>query len=144
MADSDVKLGERVLDRRMVLSPGDPVFDPRFRPSIETAIPWLLSYRGSWLVPYASVSFDHHSGIEEQNLYRCLFGRDSLIIADFLGSRVPGLNLGVICALAENQGDTFNSQSEEERGRIPHEVRDKKDARAIEISQSEGWKFPYY
>lgn len=144
MADSDVKLGERVIDRRMILSPGDPVFDPRFRPSIETAIPWLLSYRDSWLVPYASVPFDHHKGVGEQNLFRCLFGRDALIIADFLGSRVPGLNQGVIGALAENQGESFNSQSEEERGRIPHEVRDQSDLRAIEISETNGWKFPYY
>lgn len=144
MADSDVKVGERIRARRLILSPGDPVFDPRFRPPLETVIPWLLSYRGPWLVPYASVAFDHHRGLEEQNLYRCLFGRDSLIIADFLGSRVPGLRRGVICALAEHQGQEFNSKSEEEPGRIAHEVREPTDPRAIEIMNSEGWKFPYY
>jgi glycogen debranching enzyme len=144
MADSDVKTGEEILERRLILSPGDPVFDPRFRPSLETVIPWLLSYRNTWLVPYASVAFDHHRGVEEQNLFRCLFGRDSLIIADFLGSRVPGLRRGVICALADYQGKAFDAMSEEEPGRIPHEVRDENDDRAIEISAREGWKFPYY
>lgn len=144
MADSDLKVGERVLDRRVILTPGDPVFDPRFRPVVETAIPWLMSYRGAWLVPYASVSFDHHSGLKEQNLFRSLFGRDSLIIADFLGGRVPGLRYGVICALAELQGEIFDSVNEEEPGRIAHEVREVNDPRGIEIMEAEGWKFPYY
>ena len=133
-----------MLDRRLILTPGDPVFDPRFRPPLETAIPWILSYRNSWLVPYAAVAFDHHRGVQEQNLFRCLFGRDSLIFADFLGSRVPGLRQGVLSALAEHQGEAFDARSEEERGRIPHEVRDATDGRAIALSAGEGWKFPYY
>lgn len=144
VSDADIKGGEKVISRRLILSPSDPVFDPRFRPPIETAIPWLLAYRGSWLIPYASVAFDHHRGLGEQNLYRCLFGRDSLVIADFLGARVPGLRRGVICALAEAQGSAFNNQSEEEPGRIAHEVRDPGDERAREIMETEGWSFPYF
>ncbi len=144
MPDTDVKSGERVISRRLILSPSDPVFDPRFRPPLETAIPWILAYRGPWLIPYASIPFDHHRGVDEQNLYRCLFGRDSLIIADFLGARVSGLRRGVIAALAEAQGEKFNPQSEEEPGRIPHEVRDAGDERAQEIMALEGWSFPYY
>jgi glycogen debranching enzyme len=96
------------------------------------------------LIPYASIPFDHHRGVGEQNLFRCLFGRDSLVIADFLGARVPGLRRGVICALAEAQGTQFDSRSEEEPGRIPHEVRDAGDVRAREIMETEGWFFPYY
>ena len=144
MPDTDIKVGERILSRRLILSPSDPVFDPRFRPPLETVIPWILAYRGPWLIPYASIPFDHHRGVGEQNLFRCLFGRDSLIIADFLGARVPGLRRGVICALGEAQGETFNSQSEEEPGRIAHEIRDSGDVRAREIMETEGWAFPYY
>ena len=144
MPDVDIKVGEHVISRRLILSPSDPVFDPRFRPPLETVIPWILAYRGPWLIPYASVPFDHHRGVGEQNLFRCLFGRDSLIIADFLGARVPGLRRGVIAALGEAQGENFNSKSEEEPGRIPHEVRDAGDERAREIMETEGWSFPYY
>ena len=103
MPDKDIKVGENVISRRLILSPSDPVFDPRFRPPLDTAIPWILAYRGPWLIPYASVPFDHHRGVGEQNLFRCLFGRDSLIIADFLGARVPGLRRGVFAALGEAQ-----------------------------------------
>lgn len=144
MPDTDIKVGEHILSRRLILSPSDPVFDPRFRPPLETVIPWILAYRGPWLIPYASIPFDHHRGVGEQNLFRCLFGRDSLIIADFLGARVPGLRRGVICALGEAQGENFDSKSEEEPGRIPHEVRDSGDERARAIMETEGWSFPYY
>ena len=144
VSDIDIKSGEVVISRRLILSPSDPVFDPRFRPPLDTVIPWTLAYRGPWLIPYASIPFDHHRGIGEQTLFRCLFGRDSLIIADFLGARVPGLRRGVICALGEAQGENFVSQSEEEPGRIPHEVRDAGDERAREIMEKEGWSFPYY
>lgn len=144
MADTDIKDGERVNSRRLILSPSDPVFDPRFRPPLEVVIPWILSYRGPWLIPYASVPFDHHRGVGEQNLFRCLFGRDSLVIADFLGARVPGLRRGVICALGEAQGENFVAQSEEEPGRIAHEIRDPGDERAREIMAREGWSFPYF
>lgn len=144
MANTDIKVGERVNSRRLILSPSDPVFDPRFRPPLEVVIPWILSYRGPWLIPYASVPFDHHRGVGEQNLFRCLFGRDSLVIADFLGARVPGLRRGVICALGEAQGENFVVQSEEEPGRIAHEIRDPGDERAREIMEREGWAFPYF
>ena len=83
VSDTDIKNGECVISRRLILSPSDPVFDPRFRPPLETVIPWTLAYRGPWLIPYASIPFDHHRGVGEQNLFRCLFGRDSLIIADY-------------------------------------------------------------
>lgn len=144
MSDPDIKSGDRVVLRRSILSPSDPVFDPRFRPPLETVISWTLAYRGSWLIPYASIPFDHHRGVREQNLFRCLFGRDSLIIAEFLGARVPGLRRGVICALGETQGENFVLQSEEEPGRIAHEVRDLNDEGAREILEKEGWSFPYF
>lgn len=144
MPDVDIRSGERVISRRSILSPSDPVFDPRFRPPLKTTINWLMTYYGSWLIPYASVPFDHHRGINEQNLYKCLFGRDSLVIADLLGMRVQGLRRGVICALAEAQGEEINFLSESEVGRIAHEVRDVNDRRAIEITEENGWQFPYY
>lgn len=144
MPDTDIKAGERVISRRLILSPSDPVFDPRFRPPLETVIPWLLAHRGSWIIPYASIPFDHHRGVGEQKLFSCLFGRDSLIIADFLGTRVQGIRRGVICALGEAQGEDFNLLSEEEPGRIAHEIRDSGDERAREIIASEGWAFPYF
>ena len=57
---------------------------------------------------------------------------------------MPGLRRGVIGALGEAQGENFNRKSEEEPGRIPHEVRDVGDERAREIMETGGWSFPYY
>ncbi len=55
--------------------------------------------------------------------YMTLFGRDALISAYMALPIDPSLALGVLQALAELQGDSLDSTSEEEPGRIMHETR---------------------
>lgn len=141
---ADVFLGERVLSAEEVLSPDDPVFDSSKRPDIETALRLSSGTVGQWEVPFASGTFDHHANIPEQGLFRCLFGRDSLIISSLLRHRETSLQTNTVCALAEHQGAVNNPASEEESGRIPHEVRNVNDPQAQKISIESGWQFPYY
>jgi glycogen debranching enzyme len=46
--------------------------------------------------------------------------------------------------LASFQGKVIDPISEEEPGRIPHEVRESNDPVAIKLTKQGGWKFPYY
>jgi glycogen debranching enzyme len=52
--------------------------------------------------------------------------------------------MNVISALALDQGKVFDSQSEEEPGRIAHEVRTMDDPVAKQLSEHGDWKFPYF
>ena len=144
MPNSDIKPGERVVSDIRILQTDDPVFDPSTRPSIEVAVNMILGYQNGYQIPYAAVALQHHKNIPEQNLFRCLFGRDSLLISNLLRSRVPDLEFNVVKALGLVQGKNFDNLSEEEPGRIAHEVRDPDDVRAIELASSANWRFPYY
>ena len=42
VSDIDIKSGEVVISRRLILSPSDPVFDPRFRPPRTLAYPLFI------------------------------------------------------------------------------------------------------
>jgi glycogen debranching enzyme len=66
------------------------------------------------------------------------------LISDLLHGARPGLRLNVLCALASFQGGKFDPSSEEEPGRIPHEVREGDDPVAIKLAEQGGWKFPYF
>ncbi len=144
MPDSHVKLGEKVILDHVVLAPNDPIFDPKERPPIDVAIGMILGYQNGYEIPFAAVPFGHHAGIPEQNLFRCLFGRDSLVISSLLRQRVPGLEINVIKALGTVQGIKFDELSEEEPGRIPHEIREIGDKRAKELEIDGNWRFPYF
>jgi glycogen debranching enzyme len=141
---ADMLAGEEVLLAEEVLAPDDKVFDPSQRPDVESALRFSSGIVGQWKVPFASGTFDHHENVPEQGLFRCLFGRDSLIISSLLQSKDPSLQLNTVCALAASQGDSVNAASEEEPGRIPHEVRDVNDPQAKKITAESGWLFPYY
>jgi glycogen debranching enzyme len=67
-----------------------------------------------------------------------------LVISDLLFDVKPHLRLNVISALALDQGKVFDSQSEEEPGRIAHEVRTMDDPVAKQLSEHGDWKFPYF
>ena len=144
MPDSDLKLGEKVVVDQMVLEPNDPIFQPEERPPLDQAIRMILGFQNGYEIPYAAVPFGHHAGIPEQNLFRCLFGRDSLVISSLLRERIPNLEANVCKALGVVQGTKFEALSEEEPGRIPHEIREIGDKRAIELEKSGNWRFPYY
>ena len=144
MVNADVKDGEKVISVAEILRKSDPVFDPGNRPSLSVAIDLLLGQQNGYLVPFASVRLAHHADIPELNLFRCLFGRDALLITDLLGSIKPELVVNVLLALASVQGAKFDALSEEEPGRIPHEVRELNDPVAVHLMREGNWKFPYY
>jgi glycogen debranching enzyme len=141
---ADMLSGEEVLLAEEVLRVDDKVFDSSQRPDIETALRLSSGVVGQWKVPFASGTFEHHENVPEQGLFRCLFGRDSLIISSLLHSKDPSLQVNTVCALAASQGESVNPDSEEEPGRIPHEVRDINDPQARKIAAESGWQFPYY
>lgn len=80
----------------------------------------------------------------ELHLYEALFGRDALVVADLVGDRYPRLAEATVRRLAELQATEFDQASDAEPGRIPHEVRHPEDPRARQITQSNGWGWPYY
>ncbi len=141
---SDLKVGEIIIQEREIFSKDDPIFDPRKRPTLDVAIGMIIREQENFDIPVAAVALAHHTNIPEQNLFRCLFGRDALLIADLLRDRRPELRLNVISALARVQGVKFDPLSEEEPGRIAHEVRSTDDVRGQELVTAAHWKFPYY
>ncbi len=141
---ADLLPGDEVILAEEILQPNDPVFDPKLRPDIETALSLSSGEVSGWVVPFASGTFEHHKDVAEQKLFRCLFGRDSLVISSFLKQQNPLLQLNTVCALGSFQGETFNAASEEEPGRIAHEVRDLDDPQVARIAAESGWEFPYY
>jgi glycogen debranching enzyme len=141
---ADIKTWERVVSDIQILPPNDPVFDASTRPSVEAAIQMIIGQQNGYQIPFAAVALNHHTLIPEQNLFRCLFGRDSLLIANLLGNRLPDLESNVVKALGSVQGARYEDLSEEEPGRIAHEVRDEEDERARILRTEGNWRFPYY
>lgn len=78
------------------------------------------------------------------SLFEVLFGRDSLTCARILLPWYPGLARRTVLALAALQGNRDDVQSEEQPGRIAHEVRDPNDPIARAITADAGWSWPYY
>ncbi len=81
---------------------------------------------------------------EHLRLYEVVFGRDSLRVAIELISSYPELARTTTLRLAELQGTTYNTEREEEPGRIVHEARNENDPIARELSKRLGWGWPYY
>ena len=144
LTEADLKPGETVVSEVEILKVDDVVFNALSRTPVESAITLILGTQGGYKIPFAAVPLLHHQDIAEQNLFRCLFGRDSLLFSDLLQTQHPEIQENVVMALASVQGTKIDLMSEEEPGRIPHEVRELDDPRAIEISASGHWKFPYY
>jgi len=136
--------GEVIVNERRVLEDDDPIFDPTQRPDLDIAINMIIGTQGGFHIPFASVTIDRHKSLPGQNLFECLFGRDSLLVADLLRFKRPELRLEVVKALASVQGEKFDPLSEEEPGRMAHEVREVDDPVAQKISAEAKWKFPYY
>ena len=140
----ELKASETTVNYEVILQENDPALNFANRPPIDDAITMILGTTHGYEVPFAAVPLKEHEGIPEQNLYNCLFGRDSLIISDLLFAVKPHLRLNVISALALNQGKVFDSKSEEEPGRIAHEVRSVDDPVAEKLATEGEWKFPYF
>jgi glycogen debranching enzyme len=139
-----LKVSEETVNYEVILQEDDPALNHSNRPPINYAITMILGTAHGYEVPFAAVPLKEHEGMPEQNLYNCLFGRDSLIISDLLFAVKPHLRLNVISALALNQGKVFDAKSEEEPGRIAHEVRSTDDPVAQKLAAEGEWKFPYF
>jgi len=139
-----LKAGEKTVNYEVILQENDPALDPANRPPINEAIDLILGHTNGYEVPFAAVPLKEHAELPEQNLYSCLFGRDSLVISDLLFDVKPHLRMNVISALALNQGKVFDAKSEEEPGRIAHEVRTIDDPVAKKLASDGDWKFPYF
>ena len=144
MPNSDIKTGEHIVSDLVVLLPSDPIFNLETRPPLDSAIKMILGKQNGYDIPFAAVSFSHHARIPEQNLFHCLFGRDSLLISNLLSRRLPSLQSNVVKALGVVQGSKFENLSEEEPGRIPHEDREGGDERGAQLMKDSSWHFPYY
>ena len=140
----ELKAGETTVNYQIILQENDPALNPANRPPINEAIDLILGHANGYEVPFAAVPLKEHAELPEQNLYSCLFGRDSLVISDLLFDVKPHLRMNVIRALALDQGSGFDSKSEEEPGRIAHEVRTMDDPVAQKLAHEGDWKFPYY
>lgn len=77
-------------------------------------------------------------------LYEAIFGRDALRVAIDSMSSYPELARTTVLKLASLQGVEYNTEREEEPGRIAHEVRDANDTEAIRLTAEQGWGWPYY
>lgn len=142
--DSDILAGEELQSIEETLSLNDSCLNPTGRPTPLEALDLLKGKVGPWEVPFASARFKHHLQDQSQGLFNCLFGRDSLVIASFLKEHNVSMQENVMFALSQYQGKEQNLVSEEEHGRIPHEVREFDDPQAKKIAEKEGWTFPYY
>jgi glycogen debranching enzyme len=79
---------------------------------------------------------DANAGEEALRLFEVVFGRDSLTVALIVADLFPRLLEATVLHLAAFQGRRFDARSEEEPGRIAHEIRDP--------ATPGPWKFPYY
>ena len=95
--------------------------------------------------PLASVAPSGNEHVASLRLYEAVFGRDSLYMSDQLMEEFPHIARVTLLFLAAHQGVKNVLQSEEEPGRIPHEIRDPAvDTIAQELTKEKGWGWPYY
>ncbi|MEO5949949.1 MAG: hypothetical protein ABIQ04_00715 [Candidatus Saccharimonadales bacterium] len=98
------------------------------------------AYGPSW----AALSFDTDNVPAHLDLYKANFGRDGLRVAIDLITSYPELARATILSAAQFQGVAFNTEREEEPGRIAHEIRNPDDPIAVELTKRLGWGWPYY
>lgn len=77
------------------------------------------------------------------SLFHCVFGRDALRMAHDLIDDFPAVARATLLELAKFQGVRVDNRSEEEPGRILHELRTPDDPH-VEWLRHLGWDFPYY
>lgn len=92
----------------------------------------------------ASMAFDDQEERSELRRYQAVFGRDSLLTATFLLDLFPQLAKSTLQCLAKFQGIKRDNLSEEEPGKIVHEIRSVDDPIAQKLTVELGWKWPYY
>jgi glycogen debranching enzyme len=142
----DIRLlpGERIVSAKDV-----PIQRADSVPSAVDALAFLCGAKsendiGHTGPPVGASVLPENACIPELRSFAVLFGRDSLMASRFVQNRYPLLAEATLIALASNQGVEVDPPSEEEPGRIPHEIRDPMDPIAREITRKSGWQWPYY
>lgn len=91
-----------------------------------------------------SAALPENQAVNELRRYEVLFGRDSLVTAHLVFDQFPLLTRATVRRLAELQGVSYDSSSEEEPGKIVHEARPVDDPMSPFLMENWGWKLPYY
>lgn len=120
-----------------------------YTPVADEALMWLANVTSSFEIgsngpAMASASFPGEAN-PNLKLFEALFGRDSLQIAQDVLDCYPALARTTLKTLSSLQGCNYDLFSEEEPGRIVHEVRNLDgDELARKISNDHSWHWPYY
>jgi len=156
VGESYLDLKNKVPDLIPYLRPGEKVVEVIEYPDINKPAKQGLPSSLSELLRFSGVSKIEDAGVlvaskaqEAENrmelkAYEVVFGRDSLIVAEFLRPYYFNQFRSTINKMATLQGVTFNQMSEEEPGKIVHEARDPNDPIAQDITKRLGWQWPYY
>jgi hypothetical protein len=94
--------------------------------------------------PLASVANPENINNDEVRRYEARFGRDALYAAEFLSSRWPQLELGVVRYLAAYQASDFDELSQAAPGKIPNHIRNPDDKLARQLTAETGRKWPWF
>lgn len=100
----------------------------------------------------SSSSFEANDDTKEahQGLYDVFFPRDGFVVAQILFDEHPHLTRSTILAAFESMGVKDNYENpvypytEEQIGKIPHELREPDDPIAIQLTEEKDWGWPYY
>ncbi|MBI2589277.1 hypothetical protein HYW35_03720 [Candidatus Saccharibacteria bacterium] len=136
--------GERILS---IVYPG--ISYPKEHPPATVVLMQLTGVKkpedignnGPSIAATASAENEH---IEILNNLKALYGRDSLIVGNYVSGIFPKLQQATVIRLAELQGIDYNSLAEEEPGRIIHEDRPPDSPIAVQATEKSGWQWPYY
>ncbi len=80
----------------------------------------------------------------ELKRFQANYGRDGLFQAIVLDPYYPNLTRRTVVMFASKQGISYDAQSDQEPGKIPHEDREQGDPIRQILEEQNGWKFPYY
>lgn len=137
--------GERIINTEDVLAPIPERPPSGLRELYRLANARVSATLQEFSPPLASLALESNTEVSsELHKYEALFGRDSLRVALDILPLYPQLTRATLLALAKLQGTGNNAAREEERGRIPHEVRNSDDPIALELTNERGWGWPYY
>ena len=98
----------------------------------------------------AANASETNKNVPEMNLYSRFYPRDAHVVAEILHETHPALTEATIMAslahtgVRENLRAPHGPQDEQERGKVPHEIRDVDDPHVLERAKSKDRAYPYY
>ena len=94
--------------------------------------------------PLASIANPENICNDEVRRYEARFGRDALYAAEFLSSKWPQLELGVVRYLAAYQARDFDERSQAAPGKVPNHIRRPDDKLAQQLTAETGRRWPWF